>query len=167
MIEKKNFYFFAVILFLLVAGTIIFGVKKFYLREDQREQSGEKRQTAISVSSDNSAVTAILGKKEDETVGSTVVYKSGAFASSTIILRDNEEHTGCFVTIVNRDSRPLLIRLSPHTAGENWGTLYPEIPAGGSISLDPRFRIPKIAFHNHKNLSEEFSVTLGESCSNF
>lgn len=164
MTKKKDLYFLAIILFLLVAGTAMFGVNKFYLEESRQEKGQEKQQTAVSASSGNSAVTTILEKKEGETVGSTVEYKSGEFTPSVVTLRNNAEHTGCFLTVVNRDYRPLLIRLSPHTAGENWGSLYPEIPAGGSISIDPRYRIPKIAYHDHRNPGEEFSVILEKEC---
>lgn len=102
---------------------------------------------------------------DEEPAGATVVYIAGKFIPTDIkLVRASSD---CFISIVNKSSAPLLLRLSPHSPKDDVGALYPEVKPGDVMLLDPRFRVEKIAFHNHKNPAEEFLVTLGEGCNEF
>lgn len=96
-----------------------------------------------------------------------IIYKNGKFFPAVVTLEQDNSGIGCLITIVNRSEAPLTIRLSPHTERTDWGAQYDAIPPRGELIIDPRFRIPKIAFHNHGKPSEEFSVNLRSSCAIF
>lgn len=96
---------------------------------------------------------------------STVVYTASGFTPAVVVVRDNNDHTGCFVAVFNKSVSALTIRLSPYSSEDNLGVLYPPIPPGQSVLIDPRYRVPKIAFHNHTNPAQEFSVAFDQTCS--
>lgn len=92
-----------------------------------------------------------------------VTYRTSGFSSSVVMVEEHDSD-GCFITIQNESPRELLIRLSPHTEADNWGSQYPPIEPGGELIIDPRYRITSVAFHNHKNPKEEFMVNFGAGC---
>jgi len=102
---------------------------------------------------------------DGEPTGARVEYIGGKFVPTHIKLVQSS--SGCFISVANESSASLVLRLSPHSLRDDIGVLYSEVKPGEAMLLDPRFRVEKIAFHNHKNPIEEFSVELGEGCREF
>lgn len=95
---------------------------------------------------------------------SVVVYSEAGFTPKKVIISGSDPNEGCLLTIINSSSAELLIRLSPHSEKDDVGFPYSPIPPGKSLRIDPRYRLEKIVFHNHKNPVQEFGVELGSSC---
>lgn len=97
-----------------------------------------------------------------EFTGATIRYTMHGFSPNIITLEQNE--MGCVLRIANDTNNILIIRLSPHTLRDNWGFAYAPLAPGASLTIDPRYRIAKIAFHNHERPEEEFKVILRGGC---
>ena len=93
-----------------------------------------------------------------------VIYKDGKFTPAQITLQGSNPGSNCLLSILNRSSSTLTIRLSPPGKGDNWGPQYEVVFPGKELLIDPRFRIPEIAFYNKEKPSEEFSVKLAGGC---
>lgn len=147
-------------IFIAVLGAaIVLGGLVFLSREEPKitkTENVEKSKTP------EAGVTKIV---DSAPTSGMVVYENGKFSPSRVNLGDTESN--CVISVMNKSAAPLLVRLSPHSPTDSQGVLYPEIQPGQSMLLDPRFRIPAIAFHNHRNPREEFSVDLGSVCGNF
>lgn len=102
--------------------------------------------------------------QENDTKSNTVFYRSGSFIPKEIKVKNKNGEGSCFITIFNESDKNLEIRLSPHKNEGDFGPRYDLVLPQGSLILDPRFRIPEIAFHNHNSPSAEFKVILGEGC---
>lgn len=102
--------------------------------------------------------------QESNTKSNIVFYRSGSFAPKEIKVENQNNEGSCFITIFNESDKNLEIRLSPHKNEGDQGPRYDIISSQGNLILDPRFRIPEIAFHNHNFPSAEFKVILGEGC---
>lgn len=166
---KSSILFIA--LFLLFISGVIYSVlyllpsyekKESVGGEIQQIKSGERYNQPFS---ENTATTKI--SEERKFKEAVVRYKNGGFLSQEVILGQDDYGADCLITVINESPKPLTIRLSPHTERTDWGAQYDAIPPQGELIIDPRFRIPKIAFHNHEKPSEEFSVNLGEPCTIF
>lgn len=140
-----------------LGGILVFGIK-MAIRPDSRPTEGYEFQENAE-----SQKTNIVSEEEIDISRNEVIYKNGAFSPLSITIQ-NKNTGSCIVSVGNQGSKPLLIRLSPHSEKDDTGSLYPEIPPGESILIDPRYRIPNITFHNHRNPAEEFKVILGEGC---
>lgn len=103
-------------------------------------------------------------KDKEDFPGSAVTYTAQDFSPRTIKIKFNGSYDSCMVSVTNLTKEELVVRLSPHDPKDGWGFLYNPIPPNGSLILDPRYRIPKIAFHNHKNPAHEFIVDLDPKC---
>lgn len=151
---KNNTVFFFVACLLVLGGLVIFFLGQKESPEVSTPASNEKEASAVEA-----GVTKIV---DEPPKSGSVVYENGKFFPKAVILQGGEG--GCLVSVQNKSSEPLLVRLSPHDPADRQGMQYPEIPPGQSILIDPRFRIPTIAFHNHKNPAEEFLVDPGNAC---
>ena len=166
---KKSILFIS--LCVLFIGGVIYSVLYLLPSYEKKEnkgwrmpeiQSGEKYSPPLS---ENTATTRI--SEERKFKEAVVRYKNGRFLPQEVILGQGDYGADCLITVINESSKPLTLRLSPHTERTDWGAQYDVIPSQGKLIIDPRFRIPKIAFHNHEKPVEEFSVNLGPVCANF
>lgn len=102
--------------------------------------------------------------QESDTKSNIVFYRSGLFVPKEIKVENNDGGGSCFITILNESDKNLEIRLSPHKNEGDLGPRYDLVIPQGNLVLDPRFRIPEIAFHNHSLPFAEFKVILGKGC---
>jgi|SRR3989344_1752847 len=141
-----------------LGGILIFGIK-FMLQPNEPTTSNE-----YDIQKEKGPdQTRIVPENQPNLSKRSVFYMGSKFTPQSITIQ-NKDNDGCILSLTNQDLKPLLIRLSPHSEKDDRGVLYPEILPGESMLIDPRYRIPEIAFHNHKNPHEEFRVVLGESC---
>lgn len=108
------------------------------------------------------ASTRIINEREF--AGPSLTYASGVFSPKEFTIKQNDTGDGCLIRIFNQSSQALNIRLSPHSPKDDRGFHYSAIPPGSAGIIDPRYRLPDVAFHNHDKPDEEFSVHLDESC---
>jgi len=160
---KKSLFLFVVVTFALVGGIISLALYLFpanEYKEALENKSGESDKIPVNNSAPNKTTIHEEGER-----GAQVLYRDGKFSPSSVTV--DLAGGSCTLRIINFDSAPLTIRLSPPPPRDNWGAMYAPILPGGELIIDPRFRIPEIAFYNKEKPSEEFSVKLGEGCSEF
>lgn len=167
----KEKYFWTGIGVVILIGLASFFIVRFFSGEESVSQAimpVEKRgQTASDsdvVESGSSAGQVTKIKSLDEASMAVVRYSADGFSPKKLTLRQNAEGLGCFVKIINVGDSPLSIHLSPHSISDVRGFLYGPILSNDSLMIDPRYRIDKIAFHNHEKPDDEFSVELSEGC---
>lgn len=169
----KEKYFWAGIGAVILIGLASFLIVRFFSEEESAPQAimpVEKQEQAANelavaaAEPDSSAGPVTKIKSVDESFMAVVRYSSEGFLPKRVTLRQNTEGLGCFIKIANGSDRPLSIHLSPHSISDERGFLYGPILPNDSLMIDPRYRIDKIAFHNHEKPDDEFSVELGEEC---
>ncbi len=103
---------------------------------------------------------------ENKYDGPVVIYKDGVFSPPVIQLKTSTSDMGCLLKISNDSGSPLVIRLGPYDMSlkENYGRKYPEVPAGKSMVIDPRFGRKKEEFINLASPAEKFLMEIDESC---
>lgn len=93
-----------------------------------------------------------------------VRYSNQGFSPLEISIKSTPENRNCLLKITNESDKPLTVRLSPHHPQDDWGTMYAAIAARNTATIDPRYRVEKIAFHNFEKPEHEFSVILDPRC---
>lgn len=150
----------------LIAGIVFLALYFFpaYEYKETPQSNTTDDDKTYNNDDNNSAPNKTIIREKGER-GAEVTYKDGKFTPQEVTV----ESAGgsCTLRIINSGSAPLTIRLSPPPPRDNWGAMYDPIPPGGELIIDPRFRIPEIAFYNKEKPSEEFSVKLGPGCSEF
>lgn len=101
---------------------------------------------------------------EEDTDIVTVRYRATDGFSPKQITITSAGLRACIFRVINESNTPLTIRLSPHRPQDDWGSPYPPIPSHGESLIDPRYRLDRIAFHNHEKPAEELRVSLEEAC---
>lgn len=165
-----NFYFTSILIIVLLAGIGSFLIYEFVRPSGIQSENNLSKVTPESGQSSNVTKSTGASTKIQEKIapsGQVVEYTPGGFSPKVIEVKANKGNIDCLLGIFNKSPDSLLIRLSPHSLRDDYGFLYPEILPGETSIIDPRYRIPKIAFHNHQRPSEEFVVILGEGCNEF
>lgn len=159
----------------IILGALSFGIFVTVLflngklrKEQQYEKNTHFFAPAVSSSSERGEETPVYNpptkiNSEQQFRGAVVRYTTHGFSPHAITLQKYDE-SNCMLHIINDTHDVLIIRLSPHTSRDNWGFTYTPVAPGASLSIDPRYRIPKIAFHNHERPEDEFKVILGDEC---
>lgn len=163
-----------------ILGSILLGALSFsiviiilFSNEKLREKKQYEKNTHLSVPAVNSSSehkeeapvynpTANINS-EKEFMDAIVRYTTYGFFPRTITLQKYDK-SNCMLRIVNNTHDTLIIRLSPHATRDNWGFAYAPLLPGSSLTIDPRYRIPKIAFHNHARPEDEFEVIFSNEC---
>lgn len=167
----KEKYFWAGIGIIILIGLTSFFAVRIFSREEGAsqvmapvEKQGQAASDSGAVESGSATGPVTRIKSADEASMAMVRYSVDGFSPQKIMLRQNAEGLGCFVKIINESAGTLNIHLSPHSISDARGFLYGPILPNDSLMIDPRYRIDKIAFHNHEKPDDEFSVELGEGC---
>lgn len=158
MAGRANSNFFIAIFAVVAIATAIFLWRGF------REERIPIRQE-LKLQDKDPAANSVKVVDDQEISAGVVEYKNGIFVPGTIKI---DENMGCLLAIINRGSEKFKLGLSPHDEKGDLGVDYTEIPPGESILLDPRYRIERIAFHDHNYpTGGELEVDLGGVCKNF
>ncbi|MBI2640528.1 MAG: hypothetical protein HYW91_01420 [Candidatus Sungbacteria bacterium] len=162
---KEKYFWVGTGIIILVGLTAFFVVRFFTAKESAPQPTASVNEQKQIASESNLPRGSTVGiKSGEEAPAATIQYFASGFSPKKILLRQDTGGYGCLLQIVNASNQSLIIRLSPHSDKDEQGFAYDPIPAGGISLIDPRYRIPKIAFHNHEKPDEEFSVELGEGC---
>lgn len=168
---KTDHIFIWGLFIILLGGVGIYLARPVFLGiVKEEEKKREKVQVPQPASKEISAPVETRGSvnrivPEEEFDGSIIQYsEENGFIPNRIKIKPEESGLGCFIKIVNKSVKPLTIRLSPHSSKDNHGFLYPSIPPGEDSIIDPRYRIEKIAFHNHEKPKDDFFVDMNSQC---
>ena len=103
---------------------------------------------------------------EDHNKSAVVLYDGKIFLpqSLTIPAGAASSGQGCMIAIQNQSPHPLIIRLSPYHAKDDYGFPYPPIPAGESVLIDARYHLTDIALHNRENPKQQFRIHFNPPC---
>ena len=165
---NKEYIFWLIlgIVFIAVLAVLSFFVLESVGKEDlplgnsAKEESPQNYETNIEPESSGNQVII----QNSDPNSHLIYYRSGAFTPKEVRVENINGEGSCLITIFNDSEKELEIRLSPHKNEGDRGPHYDLIPSQGNLILDPRFRIPEIAFHNHNLPSAEFKVILGKGC---
>lgn len=106
----------------------------------------------------------IVESSDNQEVGAKVTYRDGVFSPNKITI--NEE-LDCVLSVSNIGDKTLKLGLNPHSEKGDPGVIHPDTPPGETILVDPRYRIERIAFHDHNNPANELEVELEGLCKDF
>jgi hypothetical protein len=138
--------------FIIIAAIIVVAVAVF-LRSKYIETPASVRE--------EQKINAIIDGQE---AGEVVTYQDGIFSPSKIKIG---ERSNCILAIANTGNGILKLGLSPHNERGDLGVIYNETPPGETILLDPRYRIERIAYHDHNRPAKELEVELEGACRDF
>ena len=152
-----NYKFFAAVFAVVIVAVAVFLWNKF------REETMPARQE-LEFQNKDSASNSVKVVGDQEISAGVVEYKNGIFTPSVIKI---DKSMGCILGVINASNKVLKLGLSPHAEKGDTGFSYTETPPGETILVDPRYRIDKIAFHDHNHPGSELQVQLEGTCKDF
>lgn len=162
----KYFFYASAIFFILVGAAVLFTL----LQKDESDSTPKEPdflQEQFGAPSIDGPQIKIVAPADDKDF-TAVEYRDDGFIPSSVELKQNETGLGCFLKVINRSSRELLLRLSPYDPEGRRGFSFSPVAPGESIKIDPRHgSLNPLSFHNRHDPSKEFSVTLDSTCFNF
>ncbi len=157
---SRNAIFVAAIGGVVMLAVIVFVMLRLASAPEETHQASPEPRAAPS--SPPSQDTPQVQISDEALTGPTVYYTKTGFFPPEVSVK--VASGGCIVQIINQTSESLTLRLSPYDPKGVTGPQYEPVPTGGAILIDPRFRVPEIAFHDRVHPDKEFSVTLGTGC---
>lgn len=163
--KEYIFWLFLAAGFIAALATLTFYTLKIFEKnklpiENSNKKEPPKNEAGRQIKSSGNQTTI----QESDPKNHLIFYRSGVFTPSKVRVENIDGKGSCFITIFNDSVENLKIGLSPHKKEGDQGPDYNFISPKSSLILDPRFRIPKVAFHNHNLPSAEFKITLGKGC---
>ncbi len=155
--------------FVIIGAVVLLAVAVFFIlrtlpggEKDSKDSLEEPPSPALL------QVPAATGPKttiSDEAPRESVIrYTLSGFIPQEIMVGVTGQEA-CVITIVNETNESLVLRLGPYDPDDAIGPQYDAVDPGESILIDPRFRIPEIAYHDRAHPERgEFSIILGAGC---
>ncbi len=148
-------FFITIAAVIIVAGAVFLWSKYVEapasLYEEQKINAGDSGSNSVKI---------IDGQETEEVVR----YQDGSFSINKIKINGS---SNCVLAIANAGKETLKLGLSPHNEKGDPGVIYNETPPGEKILVDPRYRIERIAYHDHNRPAKELVVELEGVCKDF